>query len=213
MIPQMLPAQYSMFAAIIFALGGLFSCFAGYRLFRFVLGLNGFIAGVFVTTSFMGPASSKFAIVLAAIVGGVLGALLMVAAYFVGVGLIGAALSALVLNAGWHALGRAGDPPVIVLVIVCVLGALAALSVQRYVIIVGTALSGAWMMLLGVLALVGDDAARRATTATDVQILYPLNPLPGRWWLTLVWFGLAVAGAITQLATTSKTGKVKAKKT
>lgn len=208
----MLPAQYSTVAAIIFALGGLFSCFAGYRLFRFVLGLNGFIAGVFVTTSLMGPASSKFAIVLAAIVGGVLGAVLMVAAYFVGVGLIGAALSALILNAGWHALGRGGAPPVIVLVIVCVLGALAALSVQRYVIIVGTALSGAWMMLLGVLALVGDDAARRATTATDVQILYPLNPLPGRWWLTLVWFGLAVTGAITQLATTSKTGNIKPKK-
>ena len=200
-----------MFAAIIFALGGVFSCFAGYRLFRFVLGLNGFIAGVFVTTSIMGPGSSKFAIVLAAIVGGVLGAVLMVAAYFVGVGLIGAALSALILNAGWHALGRPGDPPVVVLVLVCVLGALAALSVQRYVIIIGTALSGAWMMLLGILALVGDDAARRATTATDVQILYPLNPLPGRWWLTLVWFGLAVAGAITQLATTSKTGKVKPK--
>jgi len=202
-----------MFAAIIFALGGVFSCFAGYRLFRFVLGLNGFIAGVFVTTSLMGPGSSKFAIVLAAIVGGVLGAVLMVAAYFVGVGLIGAALSALILNAGWHALGRPGDPPVVVLVLICVLGALAALSVQRYVIIIGTALSGAWMMLLGILALVGDDAARRATTATDVQILYPLNPLPGRWWLTLVWFGLAVAGAITQLATTSKTGNVKPKKT
>jgi len=201
-----------MFAAIIFAVGGVFSCFAGYRLFRFVLGLNGFIAGVFVTTSIMGPGSSKFAIVLAAIVGGVLGAVLMVAAYFVGVGLIGAALSALILNAGWHALGRPGDPPVVVLVLVCVLGALAALSVQRYVIIIGTALSGAWMMLLGILALVGDDAARRATTATDVQILYPLNPLPGRWWLTLVWFGLAVAGAITQLATTSKTGNVKTKK-
>jgi hypothetical protein len=208
----MLPAQYSTFVAIIFALGGLFSCFAGYRLFRFVLGLNGFIAGVFVTTSIMGPASSKFAIVLAAVVGGVLGAILMVAAYFVGVALIGAALSALMLNAGWHALGRAGDPPVVVLVIVCVLGALAALSVQRYVIVIGTALSGSWMLLLGVLALVGDDAARRATTATDVQILYPLNPLPGRWWLTLVWFGVAVAGAITQLATSSGTGKTKTKK-
>src|SRR5207244_734590 len=163
----MLPVPYSTFAAIIFAVGGLLACFAGYRLFRVVLGLYGFIAGAYVTTSMMG-ASSTLALVLAAVVGGLVGAVLMIDACFVGVGLIGAGIAALLLNAVWHAIGRVADPPVILLILVCVLGALAALSVQRYVIIIGTALLGAWTLMLGVLALVGDDAARRATTASDV---------------------------------------------
>src|SRR5438477_7416391 len=98
----MLPVPYSTFAAIIFAVGGLLACFAGYRLFRVVLGLYGFMFGAAVTTSVMG-ATNTFALALAAIVGGLVGAALMVAAYFIGVGLVGAGLALLALNAGWHA--------------------------------------------------------------------------------------------------------------
>src|SRR5262245_64529086 len=125
----MLPASYPMPAAVVLALGGLLSCFFGHRLFRFVLGLYGFYLGAMITTSSMGAANT-WTLVLSAVVGGIVGAVLMYAAYFLGVGLIGAGLAALVLDAGWNML-RGTDPPTVVLVLTCVLGALAALSIVR----------------------------------------------------------------------------------
>ena len=183
------------------ALGGLLACFAGYRLFRFVLGMYGLILGAMVTTSWMG-ASSTWTLVLAAAVGGILGALLMIAAYFVGVGLIGAGLAALVLNLGWRMVG--GEPPTLLLVIACVLGALGALSVVRYVVVAGTAIAGAWTLIVGVVALLGDRDALRAASAGDVWVFYPLDPIPDRWWYTVLWVALSVVGVVVQLATTSK---------
>src|SRR5690554_3162283 len=104
----MLPASYATPAAAVLALGGLLACFAGYRLFRIVLGIYGLILGAFVTTSMMGS-SSVWTLAIAAVVGGVLGAALMIAAYFIGVGLIGAGLAALALHLGWRLVG--GEPP------------------------------------------------------------------------------------------------------
>ena len=204
----MLPAQYSTVAAVILVVGGLLACFAGYRLFRFVLGLNGFIAGAYMTTQIMAPSTSTWVLILAAIVGGLVGIVLMVAAYFLGVGLVGAGLAALGLNLVWHGF-RSTDPPTLVLVIVCVLGALAALSIQRYVVIFGTALSGAWTFIIGAMALRGDAAATRAASAGDVWILYPLDPKPSGWWILAGWIGLSLIGAIVQFATTSRTGTKK----
>lgn len=204
----MLPARYAAPAALVLTVGGLISCFAGYRLFRVVLGLYGFFLGAMLTTSTMGT-SNMWYLVLAAVVGGLIGALLMVAAYFIGVGLIGAGLAALALNALWRVVGG-GDPPTLVLVLVCVLGALAALSVVRYVVVFGTAIAGAWTTIVGVLALTGRGAIP-GVGASDVWVLYPLDPAPGRWWVLVIWFALALAGVIVQLATTTKTGRKKPK--
>lgn len=186
-------------AAGILTLGGLLSCFAGYRLFRFVLGIYGFILGASIATGVMGTGST-WALVVAALAGGVLGAVLMVVAYFMGVGLIGAGLAALLLNLGWRFVG--GEPPVWLLVVVCVVGAMAALSVVRFVVVFGTAIAGAWTLIVGVLALTGNPAAQRAASAGDVWILYPLGPNPGGTWQIFAWFGLAIAGVVVQLATT-----------
>ena len=68
-------------------------------------------------------------------------ALVAVLAYFVGVGLIGAGLAVLVLDSGWR-LVRHADPPMVAIVVVAVLGALLALSVVRWIVIFGTAISG-----------------------------------------------------------------------
>jgi len=104
-----------------------------------------------------------------------------------------------------------GEPPTWLLVVVCVIGALAALSIVRYVVIVGTATAGAWTLIVGVLALMGHREAMNATSAGDVWVFYPLNPMPARWWYTLLWVGLTVIGAVVQLATTSK-GATRSKK-
>jgi hypothetical protein len=205
----MIPASYTTTAAALFAIGGLVTCFAGYRLFRFVLGLYGFFLGWTVGSAMTDPGGSAFLHLMAGLAGGVIGAVVMVFAYFVGVGLIGAGLAALALNFIWRALG--GEPPTLILVIVCVVGAVLALNVQRWIVIFGTALAGSWTALVGGTALFGDGAALRAASAPNVWVVYPTNLMPGGWWITLAWFVLAILGVVVQMSTSSKTGKKKKK--
>ena len=202
----MLPATLATPAAIVLTVGGLLACFAGYRMFRFVLGLFGFFLGAFVVTQAW-PPNNTWALVLTGVVGGLVGAVLIYGAYFIGVGLIGAGLAVLGLSAGWHLI-RHADPPTAVLVVVAVLGALGALSVVRYVVIFGTAIAGAWTVVVGGLALTADKA-QHAAQASDVWVLYPLDPVHGRWWVMAIWLGLALAGVLVQLATTTATGRRK----
>jgi len=193
----MLPASYTTYAALMLAVGGLLACFAGYRLFRLVLGIFGFYAGALMTAQVMDVSSHGWALILAAVVGGLVGAGLMLAAYFVGVGLIGAGLAALGLNVAWSYIAGV-DPPTPVLIVVCVLGALAALSIVRYVVVA--------------LAVRGDAAARHAASAGDVWIFYPLDPGARRWWLIPAWLALAVVGIVVQLSTSKGKSKRKARK-
>ena len=57
----------------------------------------------------------------------------------------------------------------------------------------------------------GNQAALRAAAAGDVWILYPLDPMPGRWWHTATWIGLSIAGVLVQMATTKGGGAKRAK--
>jgi hypothetical protein len=94
-------------------------------------------------------------------------------------------------------------------VIVCVVGALGALSAARYVVVFGTALAGAWTLILGALALMGNHDALHAASSRDVWILYPLV---GRWWHTALWVGLSLAGVVVQLATTGRGGRARTRR-
>jgi hypothetical protein len=203
----MLPLAYATPTAIVLAIGGLITCFAGYRLFRIVLGFFGFILGIMVGTSLVGS-SSTWTMIMAAVVGGVVGAVLMVAAYFIGIGLIGAGLAVLGLHVIWGQLAT-GEPNTIVTVVVAVLGALAALSIVRYVAIFGTAIAGAWTFIIGGLALTGDAKALVAASAGDVWVLYPWQPAQGDWWVWGFWVLMSLAGIIVQLSTTTKTAAKK----
>jgi hypothetical protein len=201
----MLPASFQTPAAILLVLGGLLSCFAGYRVFRIVLGIYGFFIGALLASSVMGTEQTMWMIV-AALGGGLAGALILVAAYFVGVALIGAGFGAAAANVIWAGLG--GEPHLAVVVGLSILGAILALWLQRYVIIVATAFGGAWTTIVGALGLAGDRAAGEAAVARDVWLVYPLSPAPGQRWVIFVWLALGFAGVIAQLAFTApKKGK------
>ena len=75
--------------------------------------------------------------------------------------LIGAAAGVFVLHALWPRFGT-GDPHVFLVVLCAVAGAVAAASLQRWVIIVATAFGGAWTAIIGASALV--DCLRLAAT-------------------------------------------------
>ncbi len=196
----MLPASFQTPAAIILLLGGLLSCFAGYRVFRVVLGIYGFILGGLLASSAVGTDQTMW-MIGAALAGGIVGALILIAAYFVGVALIGAGIGALVANLMWAAFGR--EPGIIPVILLSIGGALGALALQRYVIIVATALGGAQTAVVGAAALMGTtDTAEAAARA--VYRVYPLDPLPATKWDVVAWVVLGLTGLIVQLAITAK---------
>jgi hypothetical protein len=198
----MLPTSYELPAAIVLVLGGALACFAGYRLFRFVLAIYGFILGAMLASSLV-AASNTAGMVAAAIVGGLVGAVVLMLAYLVGIALVGAGLGALVAHLAAQYFGP-GDPPPIVLVVLAVLGAIAAMLLQRYVIIVATAFGGAWTVIVGALAIGGDRGAARAPVARDGWILYPMTPAQGQRWVPFVWIALGLIGTAVQLAITGR---------
>jgi hypothetical protein len=195
----MLPATYQLPAAIVLLLGGIVSCFFGYRLFRIVLAIFGFILGALAASSVFGV-SDTGPMIVAAIVGGLIGAAILYAAYFVGVALIGAALGAAIANVVFSASSR--DPHFLVVVFFSIAGAAASMYLQRYFIIVGTAFGGAWTLLVGAMALVGDRAAMAAAAAGNVWVAYPLDPAPGQRWIPIAWMVLGAIGAWVQLGYT-----------
>lgn len=196
----MLPASLQAPAAAILLLGGLLACFAGYRIFRVVLGIYGFILGALLATSVVGTEQAMWTI-LAAIGGGLAGALILIAAYFVGVALIGAGLGAMTANLIWAGVG--GEPHVAVVIVLAIAGALAALALQRYVIIVATAFGGAQTVVVGAAALMGNRQAADAA-ARAVYSVYPLNPMPGTPVDLVAALVLGVLGVLVQLFVTAK---------
>jgi hypothetical protein len=195
----MLPAAYELPAAVLIAVGGTLACFAGYRLFRVVLGVYGFVLGAAIASSVVGTGNAT-GMVAAAIGGGVAGAVILVLAWFVGVALVGAGIGALVTHVVWSQVGS-GDPHWMAVVALSVAGAIGAMVLQRYVIIVGTAFGGAWTMLVGAMSAL---AARAGAAAGSVWILYPTSPAPGERWVPLAWIGLGLVGAMVQLNVTGK---------
>ena len=138
---------------------------------------------------------------IAAAVGGIFGALILRAAYFVGVALVGAALGATIVHLALPALDK-GEPGVWVVVLAAVAGAVAAVYLQRYVIIVGTAFLGSWTILVGAMALVGDRTAIAAAATGDAWVVYPLDPAPGRTWVPIVWVVTGLIGTAVQMGLT-----------
>ena len=189
----MLPYSFHIPAALVLIAGGLLACFAGYRLFRLVLGVYGFILGALIASSLV-AASNTTGMLIAAAIGGVAGAAIMFTAYFVGVLIVGAGLGALAAQAIWATSGR--DPHQLVVILFAVIGAMAAWLSQRYVVIAGTAFGGAWTALGGVAALL---ASRRPSTADAVWLAYPLQPAPGHRWFLIAWLALSLAGVVVQL--------------
>jgi hypothetical protein len=201
----MLPHSYELPAAILLVLGGALSCFAGYRLFKIVLGIYGFVIGAMLASSMMGITNTT-GMIVAALLGGLGGALLLMFAYFIGIALVGAGLGAFIAHVAWETIGH-GDPPAVAVIVLSILGSIAAIFLQRYVIIVATSFAGAWTVIVGGLAVSGDTTAARAASTGDVWILYPTTPAPGQKWLPIAWIVLGLIGTGVQLGITGKKRK------
>ena len=198
----MLPYSYQLPAAVVLVLSGALTCVAGYRLFRIVLAIYGFIFGAMIASSMMGVTNTS-GMIVAALVGGLAGAVILVLAYFVGVVLVGAGLGALVVHVGWSHVAASGDPPAVLLIVMAVVGAIAAMVLQRYVVIVGTAFGGAWTIIVGAIA-VADALAHGRVRTADAWVLYPLTPAAGQRWVPVAWIALGVLGTAVQIGATAR---------
>ena len=181
--------------AIILLGGGLLACFLGYRLLRTLLALYGFIGGVVIATMLVGQLETWLALVVT-IAGGLAGSVLAVMAYLAGVAVLGAGMGAVLLNLGWSY--RGGEPNVWVVLIACLGGALLALAVRRYVLIIATSFGGAWTAIVGGLALAGNSAAVAAATG-NLEQLPPVADVQTHLGFVLGWAGLGGLAVLVQI--------------
>jgi hypothetical protein len=196
----MLPQTFELPAAIVLVLSGAVACFAGYRLFRLVLAIYGFILGAMLASSVMGLTNTT-GMIVAGFVGGLVGALLFTFAYYVGIGILGASMAVFFVHVFFE-YSKHVDPPAVPVIVASIVGAIVAMVLQRYVIVVSTAFTGAWTTIVGAMAMAGHRVAERP--AGNVWILYPFTPAPGQRWVPVVWFVLGLLGAAVQFGVTGR---------
>jgi hypothetical protein len=195
----MLPGSFQVPAALILLVGGVCSCFAGYRIFRWVLAFFGFVFGALFVGAAMGSDQTLW-MIAAWLIGGLIGAVILFAAYFVGVALIGAGIGAGAAMVVWAAVNR--EPGIWPVIIFAVIGAIGALAVQRHVIIVATAFAGAQTAVVGAAELIG--GRNLESPPRQIVHVYPLDPLPNTRLDLVAFVVLGVVGLIIQLRTTPK---------
>lgn len=186
--------------AIAVAIGTLY-CFLGYRTLRFVLGLTGFLmaGGVAATLVNWVSQGNQLAALIALFVGGMCGAFALYFLYRTGVFLLGMMGTALIAH---NVLSAQPDTWIPLAVIgVAVFGGLVALLLERPVILLATAALGAWMVVSGVAYFIVGSGEQEGLTKV-------LESEEQRMIILASWAILAVAGALSQVATTKK--KVKA---
>jgi hypothetical protein len=191
----MLPGNFQLPAGVLLVAIGLLAGFAGYRLFRAVLTIYGFLLGAFFASTLVAP-SDTIAMLVALGVGGLLGALALYAGYFVGVGLAGAGLGATIAYSAWQQ-WRGSDPGTLIVLFFAAVGAALAVTLQRAIVIVATAFLGSQTVVAGVLALMARQAARRPGVE-DVWIGHLGIPAFGRQWTFIAWVVLGIVGAVVQ---------------
>lgn len=137
-------------SALLVVLGGFLTCFWGYRILRISLGLLGFIAGAYAgwevgLSVFHGSAGIALG---CALVGGVVGMALYLWLYFLGIFLLGATAGSIVAAAFFTGTGH--EPQPVVFLVIAVVFGLIALIAQKFMIVVSTAFSGAYLVMAGV---------------------------------------------------------------
>ena len=202
--PAMLPASYQAAGGHVPLSwrAGVLACFLGYRLFRLVLAIYGFVLGALVATSVVAPVETSRTLATA-VLGGVVGAAILILAYFVGVAFVGAALAALLVHVAWTRIRRRAPPA------------------RRH-----RGVRGRRARLDGDAALrhrgrhrlrrragprssadcrsPGQRPARRAAVDGNVWMAYPLNPAPGHTWTLVAWLVVGATGTLVQMRTPQK---------
>jgi hypothetical protein len=186
--------SFAIFSIIV----GVIVCFWGYRIFKVVLGIAGFIAGAALFYHFGAHyTANMIVLVILAIFGGMIGASLSVAFYYIGLFLLGAL-------AGWQIgflISAAINIEFIILVpiIAAMIAGIIACFIQRPIIIISTALIGAWSVVTGGFYFFGTGIIPTDLFRDPFMLIESLretNPV-----VILAWIALSIAGMIFQFST------------
>lgn len=200
-----LQPQTRLLAALLLLLVGLAVTFLGFRLFRALLALAGFATGASFALSLTSATAVSASTWLLALALGLLGALVLWALFRIGALVAGAVLGLAVAG------GVAASLPTgtnvqwdwLLLLVGLVLGAVLAWRLQRPLIIVLTALVGAWASMVGLAMLLGLATPTQAVPTALGADLWTLGPAhawqgEGRIWL-LGTLALALLGISFQV--------------
>ena len=192
-----LPAEALPWLAAAAALFGLLNCLYGFRLFKLMLALAGFAgAGLLAGgLSYAWTEGNAGVAVAAGMIGGLIGAVLLFSLYYLGVFFFGACLGMLLAASVTSA--TVGLAPPAALIIGGVLGGVAALLLQRLMIVLATAFSGAASLVLAGLFFLERPLFDRLFARPEALAREHLL------WL-LAWAVLGAAGAGVQLAVTAR---------
>lgn len=182
--------------SFIYIILGLVTCFWGYRIFRIVLGIVGFITGAYIA----GYLTSRFTgglgimTLIAGLAGGLILGSVFVTLYMAGVFILGA-------TAGWlfgFILTNAADRSlhIILFIILALSGGILAVLFQRMIVIVSTAMIGAWYMVAGGFALMGSGYTPMAMFEEPGSLIVFADG-PGLV-ILICWFALALSGVFFQ---------------
>lgn len=143
---------------------GIIICFFGYRIFRFVLAVAGFILGAsFIAgvASTLTESPDTSVIIIAGVAGGLIAALSLLLLYSAGVFLLGALFGVVMLSVISLIFNLSTN--LLIYIIPAIICGVLALVLKRFMIILITSLVGAWVIIVGVLYIIDND-------------MNPLNP-------------------------------------
>jgi hypothetical protein len=165
---------------------GLVQCFFGYRIFRVILGITGFILGGLLAGYLVNSLTQSQ---LLSVIGALIGAGLMAGLYKVGVFLIGALFGGMAVSALFALVG--GSPPTWVVVILAIVVGVLAVLFQKLMIVMATSFLGSWWAVSGIAAIMG------VIQLPSLQGFPPgLRSAPAGW--LIGWFVLGIVGFIVQ---------------
>lgn len=180
------------YAIVLVILLGLVQCFWGYRMFKFLLCIFGFVGGalLFATVGkFM--VQDVQTVMVFGLIGGLIGAISALPLYLIGLFLAGTVLGGLSASVILTVYG--GSVEAILVLGLALLGGVCALVFQKAMVILSTACSGAWVVVIGLLCIL--------TGQTALEHLYrTLEPTTAGNTLVLgAWLALGAMGVFIQL--------------
>ncbi len=188
--------------AISLIASGMITCFFGYRLFKVVLAITGFVTGgalawTVLTAAGYGQWVTIAGTLLAALVGGVA----MFSLFFAGVFLFGCAMGLLMAVVVLSAIGS--ELNVVAVSIFALVNGLVTLWFRKVLVVASTALTGAWSVLSGVAYFVGDLDLVGALAKPEL-----LRTQGGLYYAVLaLWLLLGISGIAIQMRTQRKRNK------
>jgi hypothetical protein len=182
------------FLSIVF---GVVCCFWGYRLFRVILGILGFVVGAwFIGNLALGLSGGNIIIaVIAGIFGGLIGTFLIVFVYFIGIFLLGAGAAVLLVNLLASTAGIFVGT--VFTIIIAIIGGILALVFQRTFVIIATALIGSWCFVSGLFYFFGSRISPFAVLEYPEGLFVCRSPQD--YIMLAFWILLGIAGMAFQL--------------